>query len=375
MSRPSITPPSRRLSSSLLALFVGCATGLPAAAQTAPAGPRFDADGTLHAPAFDLPLSNYLSPEARALMIERWASPPPPPGPDIAKVRAELDAFLRPQVEQAKARYPSTVTEARIGDVPVYDVTPQAGVAPRNTQRVLIHLHGGGFTNCEFSCSMIEAIPVAGAGRVRVVSVRYRQGPEHTFPAASEDVAAVYRALLRRYRPENIGIYGCSAGGALTAMSLAWFQKEKLPRPGAAAILCASAVDFGGDSAFVAAPLDGWPPTPVSDGDRQGRRGEVPPLAYFAGVKARDPLVQPGYFDDVLRKFPPTLLATGSRSFDASGAFETHRRLVRVGVPAELHVWDGLFHGFHGYVELPESREMIDVIVRFFDARLGRRAR
>ena len=48
--------------------------------------------------------------------------------------------------------------------------------------------------------------------------------PEYQFPTASEDVAAVYKALLRKYRAQNIGIYGCSAGSLLAAEALAWFQ-------------------------------------------------------------------------------------------------------------------------------------------------------
>lgn len=55
--------------------------------------------------------------------------------------------------------------------------------------------------------------------------------PEWYFPAASEDVAKVYRELLKSYRPENIGIYGCSAGAGLTSQAVAWFQTHGLPHP------------------------------------------------------------------------------------------------------------------------------------------------
>ena len=69
-------------------------------------------------------------------------------------------------------------------------------------------------------------MPVAVLGRIKVVSLDYREGPKYRFPAASEDVAAAYRELLKTYRAEDIGIYGCSAGGMLTGMSVAWFQKS-----------------------------------------------------------------------------------------------------------------------------------------------------
>jgi acetyl esterase/lipase len=74
---------------------------------------------------------------------------------------------------------------------------------------------------------------------------------------------------------------------------------------------------------------------------------------------------------DVLAKFPPTLVITSTRGFDLSAASHTHRLLVNAGVESELHVWEGLFHGFFYNVDVPESREVFNVIVRFFDRHLG----
>src|SRR5207249_3527017 len=139
-------------------------------------------------------------------------------------------------------------------------VTPKGGIAPANRQRVLIDVHGGGFVIGARVSGLLEAVPIAAIGKIKVITVDYRMAPEHKFPAASEDVAAVYKELLKELKPQNIGIYGCSAGGMLTAQAIAWFQKEKLPIPGAIAILCAGGAEFGGDSSFL------WPlgprPTP-----------------------------------------------------------------------------------------------------------------
>jgi acetyl esterase/lipase len=46
--------------------------------------------------------------------------------------------------------------------------------------------------------------------------------------------------------------------------------------------------------------------------------------------------------------------------------------LVKAGVDAELHVWDGLPHAFWYNSDLPESREVYDVIARFFDRHFGK---
>ena len=106
-------------------------------------------------------------------------------------------------------------------------------------RQTLQHLVGRRFRIGAGLGALLESIPIAALGTVKVVAVDYRQGPEHFFPAASEDVAAVYKQLLNDYRPEDIGIYGNSAGGVLAAMAVAWFQKEGLPTPGAIAIASA----------------------------------------------------------------------------------------------------------------------------------------
>jgi epsilon-lactone hydrolase len=325
---------------------------------------KVDPDGTVHIPPQTVPLSSFLSPEARAYVTYRLLHPDPAPDPDIAKERARIDAHLAPLIDKQKARYPVDIQPATIGGVATLVVVPKAGISPRNQHRVLINLHGGGFSVCAPTCGIIESIPIAGLGKIKVVTVDYRQGPEFKFPAASEDVARVYSELLKQYKPESIGIFGCSAGGMLTAQSVAWFQTHHLPRPGAIGIFCASAGDFGGDSAFTTPPLDGRMPPLLHAGD--GRLH----LGYFSSASMHDPMVSPAESDEVLRQFPPTLIISGTRAFDYSSGINTHNQLTKLGVDAELHLWDGLFHGFFYDPDVPESRETYDVTVQFFDKHL-----
>lgn len=206
------------------------------------------------------------------------------------------------------------------------------------------------------------------------MALEYRQGPEHRYPAASEDVAAAYRELLETYSAENIGIYGCSAGGMLTGMAVAWFQKESLPAPGAIGVLCAGLTlepnGFGGDAAYTTAAIgESRAPPPPPSAEGSGRA----PFGYLADVSLTDPLVAPASSPEVLAKFPPTLIVTGTRGFELSSAVYTHAQLVKEGVEADLHVWEGMFHGFFYNVDVPESRDCYDVIVKFFDRYLGRR--
>ena len=360
-----------RVSAALLAALAVLAVPQPLAAQTSrPAEIRVDEQGTVQVPAMTVPVSNMLSPEARAYVADHLRQMQQPA---LLQQKNGVPIFMEPYLARQNALFAHKRVEAQIGGVHVYDYAPAAGIVPGNRNRVLINLHGGGFSGCFPGCAELESIPLTTLGRIRVVSVDYREGPEHRFPAASEDVAAVYRALLKRYPARNIGIYGCSAGGMLTGMSMAWFQTHGLPRPGAIGIFCAgttmSGFGFGGDADFVTAPLGearpapAWPPADPSTASR---------LPYFAGTDPKDPLVSPGSSDSVIRQFPPTLVITASRGFEFSAAVHAHSQMVRLGVDADLHVWEGLFHGFFYNADVPESREAYDVMLRFFDRHLGR---
>ncbi|MFA5963469.1 MAG: alpha/beta hydrolase [Sphingomonas sp.] len=343
----------------------------PLAAQDAtPAAIKVDENGTVQVPAMTVPVSSMLSPEAKAYVTDHLHQMQQPA---LLRQKDGVPVFMEPYLARQKVLFAHRRVDARIGGVHVLDYAPAAGIAPGNRNRVLINLHGGGFSGCFPGCAELESIPLTALGRIRVVSVDYREGPDHHFPAASEDVAAVYRALLKRYPAKNIGIYGCSAGGMLTGMATAWFQVHGLPRPGAIGIFCAgttmSGFGFGGDADFTTAalgearPAPAWPPADP---------GAATKLPYFAGTDPKDPLVAPGVSDAVIRQFPPTLIITASRGFEFSAAVHAHSQMVRLGVDADLHVWEGLFHGFFYNADVPESRQAYDVMVRFFDRHLGR---
>jgi monoterpene epsilon-lactone hydrolase len=359
------------------------AQSLPAAE---PQRSSVDGDGTVHMPAFAVPLSRYMSEQAKRQFVEEALKPPAMdsgPNVPIAKMRAQVDDYYRPLVERAEALYPVNISEEKIGGVATQIVTPKSGVSARNRERVLINLHGGGFVVGAGLGGLAESIPVSGVGKFKVVSVDYREAPEYRFPAASEDVTSVYSELLKQYRAENIGIYGCSAGGILTAMTVAWLQKEKLPKPGAIGIVSAGAFGsfygppadsntWGGDSRFTGPPLVGGAPLPpngVTSSD------EMPDALQYVGHTDRnDPLVSPALSPPLLAKFPPTLLITGTRAYDMSAAVQTQRELTKIGVQADLHLWDGLGHCFLLDVNLPESQEAFMVITKFFDSHLGQSA-
>jgi epsilon-lactone hydrolase len=323
-----------------------------------------ESPGTVHITAAAIPYSALASEAARSKFSTMIAAPSgPPPGSSIAEQRKFYDAFNLDLSQQMQQRYDVAIKPDRIAGVAVDIVTPSQGIAARNKTRVLINLHGGAFMWGAHAGGLVESIPIASIGRIKVITIDYREAPENTFPAASQDVAAVYAALLKRYPAKNIGIYGCSAGGILTAEAVAWLSSHSQPLPGAVGTFCGSVLDIKGDSAYLGAPLSGQP---FSDDPLSAKA-----LPYFAGADLKDPLVLAGNSPALLARFPPTLLITGSRDFAMSSVVRSHALLVEANVDAELHVYEGMWHAFLIYSELPESQAAYQVITRFFDRHLG----
>jgi monoterpene epsilon-lactone hydrolase len=339
--------------------------GPAANGQQGPARPSYSPDGTTRVPAFDLPPSMLASPESAAMLRMRAgmaAGPAVPPSATIEAARARVEKDVAPQVQRALERYPIDIVEQTIAGVPVRVITPK-GRAP-DPQRVLINLHGGAFMICAVGCAIVESAPIAALGGYKVISVNYRQGPEAVFPAASEDVAAVYKALLATYRAGRIGIYGCSAGGALAAQTAAWLPAHGLPQAGAIGVFAAGGLrEPPGDSAYFAGYVDAAFPPPPSPGVMPKL---LPFRSYFEGADPKDPMVAPAYHPDVLAKFPPTLLITATRAPDLSPAAFTHSQLVKAGVPGDLIVADGLGHCYIYMSQLPEAQDAYRIIVDFF---------
>jgi monoterpene epsilon-lactone hydrolase len=376
-----VSAPTRLIASLALTLLAGCAQhAAPQGPQAAiPERPKVtvDADDTIHIPPIAVPASGYISAEARATLHDIMTHPYPPipganaPLEDYQKGREALNRDVyAPMIARDKEKYAVDLGSETIAGVYADVVTPKGGVAPANKDRILVNVHGGAFYNGARTESLVESIPIAALGKIKVISLDYREGPEYKFPAASEDVAAVYKELLKHYKPKNIGIYGCSAGGSLTAQAMAWFQKEKLPNPGAIGIFCAGAVrGIAGDAAYIAPPFAyaQMPPPPMKSG-----AGGQEPGGYFTGTDAMDPLVSPAYSLPVLARFPPSLIVTASRDMAMSAALFTHTQLLKAGATSELYVAEGLWHGFMFAPDLPEGADALNVIVKFFDRHLGK---
>ncbi|HYP63632.1 MAG TPA: alpha/beta hydrolase fold domain-containing protein [Acidocella sp.] len=339
--------------------------------ETAPGGRlQTNEHGVISVQPFTLPLSAALSPMAAkrlAAALQQESRMPDFSGAqNEAQFRSLVDAFrhglnegfLKPMLARMAVDFPVQMQGDVLGGVNVEEFTPLSGV---DESCVLINLHGGAFLSGAVLGGRVESIPLAHLGKFRIISVDYRQGYEHRYPAASEDVEAVYRALLQRYPASRIGIYGGSAGGALTAQATAWILDKGLPPPGAIGIFGAGSGGAGDSAYFSAIGTGRQPPMDLMAELRTMK------YSYLDGTSPDDILIRPHLAPPEFRaKFPPTLLITGTRAFDMSPAIATHRALCQAGVEAKLHVFDGHGHCFYYDAWLPESADANATITRFF---------
>ena len=323
-----------------------------------PSSRPIEADGSVNVPSFRLPPSEYMSAEAKAAlprvpsdMFEVLRQSPK----DVTALRTNLPRLVAGRVAQLKRMYKVETEERAIAGVPAVWTRPMAGITPAKSGKILLNLPGGGFMIANAGANgMFETIPLSGLMGVEGVSITYRQGPEAHYPDATEDVVKVYRELLKTHKSQDVVIYGCSAGGQLTAQTTAALIRDKLPLPAAIGLLCASAdMRLLGDSAAFTSPFQAIPNKEIR-------------LSYFEGIKLDDPAVSPLRSPDVLRHFPPTLIVTGSRALEMSSAVATNNALQKCGAVSQLNIWDGMGHAFFYDIALPESREAFDTMARFF---------
>jgi len=338
-----------------LAQSLGAQSPSPVQADSA----TFDSDGTAHLTRV-IPMPSTISPEAQkwlASLTQKKSGPE-----TLAERRANTDAWRAQDSAEARKIYPVNIEETTIAGVRSDIITPLA-TPEANRNRVLINLHGGGFNSD--SGSLIEGVPIANLARIKVVSVYYRLAPENPFPAAVDDVVAVYKELLKTYKAQSIGIFGTSAGAILTCEVTVRLKQLGIPLPAALGIFTGLA-DFSQPGAsWQLFTLDGFP------GELQPTyQNHLPDDAYVGKTGRKDPVLSPLFAD--LNGMPPSLLVTSTRDILLSGTSICQRALLRAGNDAQLVVFEALPHAFWYHFQLPETREALELMARFFDEKVGR---
>jgi acetyl esterase/lipase len=195
----------------------------------------------------------------------------------------------------------------------------------------LYWIHGGGYVmgDIEQDDRLMKQL-VKRIGCV-AVSVDYRLAPEHPFPAPVEDCYAGLKWLFANapelgVEPSRIAIGGASGGGGLAA-GLALLARDRGEVQIAFQLLIYPMIDdrmWNRESNRL-----GW----KAYLGRDGGGADVSP--YAAATRATD-----------LRNLPPAYIPVGALDLFVDENIEYAQRLIQAGVPTELHVYPGAFHGF-----------------------------
>ena len=306
------------------------------------------------------PIPKTISPQARAVYE---AAPDsldyaPVDLATINDIRKTVRAEFEPAALQTLERTGVRLEEMQINGIPVLAVHPKESER-RSIRHAILYFYGGGYiTGSPFEDLPISATLAAGLG-ITVFAAHYRLTPEHPYPAALEDGLASYRGLLEDYEPARLAVVGESAGGNLATSTLLTIRDAGEAMPQATALL-SPWVDLAdlSDSRVV---LDGLDPA----------LGCVTPaaLAFANGRDLKDPGISPVYAD-FEPGFPPTLITTGTRDFLSSDCARLSTAMRLAGVDVRLHLWEGMWHVFEFYPDVPEAQQSLAEITAFLAKQL-----
>ncbi len=364
-----------------LVVSIALAAGVHSQGQSAQREIVVNGDGSVSIHNAVIQLSGLLSEGGRRVLMrttptEGPGAPVPVPAgiADMAEVRRVYNENLKPNVDHMRAIFPVDIEETTIEGISAAIVTPRGGVPEKNRNRLFLNGPGGGFRTGVRANGLLISIPVAATLGVRVVTITYRQGPEYRFPAASEDLLKVWDHFTRTYKPENIGMVGCSAGASLVSQTTALLIRKGRPTPGVLGVYCAGLGSAGsGDSGFVAAlsVTNTAQGAPQAGGPTAGAARPTGP-SYMDGTDRNDFVINPTVDEALLAKWPPTIFFTASRDGASSGALYSYRKLIKLGIDSQVMVFDGLYHGFMTNPDFPEAQEGYRIASAFFDRHLGK---
>ncbi|PRY08836.1 alpha/beta hydrolase [Kineococcus rhizosphaerae] len=290
---------------------------------------------------------------------------------DLGPVRAAEEAPLPVRFSPADA-VRSWAEEVILHDrvVPVRITRPAAapGEAPLP---VLVWAHGGGYVLGAPSTDQPLVDHWASAVECLVVSVGYRLAPEATGTSAVEDCYATLRwaaenAGRLNADSDRLAVGGESAGGGLAA-ALALMVRDRGEHELRFQYLDEPMLDDRTVTRAVPNPHTGkfvWTP----EANRFGWQSLLGPdttpgapgiPAYLAAARAED-----------VAGLPATYIDVGTLDLFLEEGVEYARRLLAAGVPVELHVYPGAFHGYWVAQESLVSRRhlshAVDFMRRFF---------
>jgi acetyl esterase/lipase len=278
-----------------------------------------------------------------------------PAGGDVSEQRRQLRELVSAQPLPAEV----TVTAAELGGVGTAEITVD-GIEPRH---VVLYFHGGVYVMGDAFLAADLASQVGRRTRAKVISVDYRLGPEHAYPAAVDDALAAYEALLRNgTAPSDIAFAGESAGGGLAIATLINARDHGLPLPAATFVMSPYAdLTLAGTTMETKRDVDPL----LSRENLQSRVGD-----YTSGQDAALGLISPIFAD--LSGLPPLIIQAGTHEVLLDDAVRLARQAATADVEVTLDITPGVPHVFQAYYPiLDEAAAALDRAGQLLSAHLS----
>ena len=249
----------------------------------------------------------------------------------------------------------------QLAGLPVEWVRPRSLTQP-DTAPICLYLHGGAFAMGGLNSHRDLASQFAQRAQIRLLMVDYRLAPEHPFPAALDDVLAVYRALLAQGIPaQRLLLGGDSAGGNLALGTAQAIRAQGLAPP-AALVLFSPWLDLTGHSPSRQANA-------ASDVMLSQQVLDEAAALYASGLPLDDARLSPLF--GPLAGLPPCLMVASSAEILIDDARRLKQLLLAAGGQVELLEWANTPHAFPVMARyLPEGRAALDQTARFIRQRL-----
>ncbi|GCF06812.1 alpha/beta hydrolase [Dictyobacter arantiisoli] len=279
-----------------------------------------------------------------------------------SRASADLPQFSVLSVSESFIPGPEGAPDVR---VLVYLPTSVQGAVP-----ALLWIHGGGYIMGSADAEDLTVKSIVSALGCAAVSVDYRLAPETPYPGPIEDCYAALKWLSTHadelgIDPKRIAVGGSSAGGGLAA-ALALLTRDCGEVSLAFQFLLAPMLDDRTCALAKPHPYTGefiWTPEANRFGwtSLLGQEPGGPDVSpYAAAARAEH-----------LEGLPATFLYVGALDLFLEEDLEYARCLMRAGVPTELHVYPGAYHGFRmvadAQVTQVAERDLLAALKRAFD--------
>jgi acetyl esterase len=254
-------------------------------------------------------------------------------------VKALLEKQGKSTSREPVANVVNRTVPSPAGSIPVRVYTPTgSGPFP-----VVVYFHGGGWVIADLDTYDASPRALANMAKAVIVSVEYRKGPEHKFPAAHQDAFAAYRwvvANAKRFNgdPKRVAVAGESAGGNLAA------AVSMIARDSGAQLPAYQVLVY---------PIAGYDlDTPSYQENAQAKPLNKAMMAWFfekylrSPADGKNPLIDLVHAD--LKGMPATTVITAEIDPLRSEGQALAARLRDAGVDVDAKTYKGVTHEFFG---------------------------